>query len=183
MVDDSTRALAALSIVMDNGINDAVRWRGRAEERLEQAKQACPAIFAEPGDHFLHRIDERMQNYEMELFEYVGRASDADVSPCGKAICEGCELCGKRGHHHLKKKWLTFRHVETPGTFGINANSTTSATWYHALNGGMRDVAWAWNKVFDVYRDDGTKDEDMICLPPDMCYCFRKAGELCDCGD
>ena len=82
-------------------------------ELLEQAKQACPAIFAKPGDKFLvHRIDERMQNHEMELFEYVRREKDDDLSPCGKAICDGCELCGKRaGHHHLKKSWLTFRQI------------------------------------------------------------------------
>ena len=97
MADGNTRALAALNIVVSNGINEAVRWRGRAEERLEQAKQACPAIFAEPGDKFLHRIDQRMQNYEWELFEYVGRETDADVSPCGQAICEGCDLCGQLG--------------------------------------------------------------------------------------
>lgn len=110
----------------------------------------------------------------MELFEYVGRKTDQGLSLCGQASCEGCELCEERGHRQRTRNWLIFKSIWTQGALGFGGDCV------RAPEGGVRDVIWAWGRENDVYRDDGTKDDAMICLPPNMCYGFRKAGEPCD---
>jgi hypothetical protein len=95
-----------------------------------------------------------MQNHEMELFEYVGRRASGAGTPTNN--------------------WLTFRHLAKP----------LEPSVYDRYGGGLRAVIDTRDdRRFDVYRDDGTVDRDMLCLPPDMCYCFQKVGEPCEsCG-
>jgi hypothetical protein len=51
-VMDDTRALAALDVVLNMGINDAVGRLGRAEAALVEARETCPVLFLPPLDKY-----------------------------------------------------------------------------------------------------------------------------------
>ena len=117
-------------------------------KKLKELEDACPVLFAEEGDCFEHRLDERMQCYDNDLFQYKGRTvgsgKEPNITPAG---------------------WLIFKHLWGAGI----------GDEYHAINGGMRDVIDAWpQKDYWVYDDEGNYDPKIFCLPPSMCYCFRK---------
>jgi len=93
-----------------------------------------------------------MQSYEYDVFVYLGRT---------------------RGPPHdgpqTPKNWLVFQHVDGTG-FG---------NYYGAVNGGVRDVIGAWPMSdYRVYCKHGNFNEDVFCLPPEKCYCFRPVHEI-----
>jgi hypothetical protein len=163
----SESSLAALRVVLDHReVDETIALRREVDEtialrrKLAEAEAACPAIFAEIGDMFEHRRDERMQNYELDVFEYVGRTAGSSVSHATR-----------HGPVTVAAGWLIFKHIDGSG-FG---------DYYGALNGGMRDVINAWPESdYWVYDDEGEYDENVFCLPPDKCYCFRKLEEYMD---
>ena len=114
---------------------------------LEEAKIACPVLFAREGDLFDHRRDDSV-TLETEVFEYLGRTTGS----------------GKESHV-TPPGWLIFKHVD--GAWGIEDG-------FGAINGGVRDVIGAWpQSAYRVYDDDGNFENGVMCLPPEKCYCFR----------
>ena len=132
---------------------------------LEECRDAAPALFAAPGDLFEHRLDERMQSFEPDCFEYLGRAKGVGVDEMWSM---GEEKWSPRGAKRTPKGWLVFKH-DGYGRHGVGGS-------YGAINGGMRDVIGAW-PVFGYYLYDAkgnpVDEEHILCLPPSMCYCFR----------
>jgi hypothetical protein len=167
---------AAVAVAADHFRREAEIEHACINELLEDAFMAAPALRATAGDIFFHRVDRRMrlcsadllqgQNerfpvewltmsptefiWEPDKFEYVGRSQDGDSA--------------------RQSGWLIFRHLEgQSGIMGTHGNS------YWGCNGGMMDVIGAWpSRDYRVAADDGSFDADLICLPPEMCYGFRK---------
>jgi hypothetical protein len=133
---------------------------------LEECREAAPVLFAEPGDLFEHRLDERMQGYEYDCFEYLGRAKGIGTDEMWSM---GDNDRSSRGVERTPKGWLVFKHDGCSGN-GVDGS-------YGAVNGGMRDVINAW-PVYQYYLYDAKGEpvdkDHILCLPPRMCYCFRK---------
>ncbi|GMI06056.1 hypothetical protein TrVE_jg5697 [Triparma verrucosa] len=103
---------------------------------------------------FEHRRDERMQSYDPDLFEYLGRTASG-----------GKPHVTRHGTVTVTAGWLMFKHIDGTG-FG---------NYHGAVNGGVRDVIFAWPmSEYWVSNDEGFYDENVFCLPPEKCYCFRK---------
>ena len=189
-------ALSALRVVL--GVKE-LNVVDSNKAALEEAKLAAPALFAEPGDLFHHRLDHRMDELEHELFEYLGRADGGGAgAPCSDKLC--CPRGGRgvgydgagcgEGPHRSPAGWLSFRHLGGPAGGGMGGSATYPRPGGHlARNCGFRHVieagaygGCAW--LYNLYEDDGSWDPDMICLPPEKVYCFRPAMEYCmSCGE
>ena len=147
----SETTLSALRAVLDHREAEAIRALREENAKLRalraEAQAACPALLAEVGDYFEHRLDERMQSFDPDLFIYLGRTVASGKAP-----------------HETPPGWLMWRHIEGSGI----------GDSYGAINGGVRDVIGAWPMSdYWVYDDDGQYDKGVFCLPPNMCYCFR----------
>jgi hypothetical protein len=81
---DDTRALGALSVVVEHGISSNLGRLGADDAKLREAKAASPLLFAEVGDYFWHPVQERETNDDyfhqgngnargFEVFTYMGR--------------------------------------------------------------------------------------------------------------
>ena len=133
---------------------DALRREVEALRRsCAEAKEACPALFAEVGERFRHGrrddMDGRYVDLPDEIFEYAGRTEEA---PRGAP-------------HAVPAGWLIFRHVEGP--WGIEEG-------YGAVNGGVRDAVGAWpHTEYRVYDGEGNFEKGVMCLPPVKCRGFR----------
>ena len=150
---DEPRGMEALRIAVKEYENaELKRLREELQEaqtKLREARLMCPAAFARPGQEFVHRRDERMQNYDYDLFRYLGRTIE--------------------GTHNSPPNWLIFRHIDGTG-YGDS---------YGAVNGGVRDVIGAWPlSDYWVYDKNGNYDKDVFCLPLEKCYCMRPIHEI-----
>ncbi|XRB11838.1 hypothetical protein RI054_03g16710 [Pseudoscourfieldia marina] len=125
-------------------------------DRLEEAKMACPALFAREGDLFVHRADRRYDGTDlMDVFEYLGRTVGSGTQP-----------------YVTPPGWLIFKHVD--GAWGIEDG-------FGAVNGGVRDAIGAWpQSAYRVYDNNGNFEKGVMCLPPEKCYCFRLHEEMFD---
>ncbi len=128
----------------------------RAARHLsDEAREVCPILFAAPGDHFQHHtMDANHGDWDPDVFVYKGRTDGSGVMKPG-------------GGARVPAGWVVFRHTGIGR--GICAGGCT-----RGLNGGMLDAIGAW--PLDKYRDygaDGTFDENVIALPPKMCWGFR----------
>ena len=134
-------------------------------QALSECKDAVPALFATPGDLFEHRLDERMQSYMPDCFEYLGRTTGVGTN---ETWSMGDDAWSSRGIKRTPKGWLVFRH-DGSGRHGVGGS-------YGAVNGGMRDVIGAWPLLkYHLYDAKGevVDGEHILCLPPSMVYCFR----------
>lgn len=148
----SEACAAALRVVLDVRESDEAAAVREENARLlavvSEAREACPVLFAEEGDLFEHRLDERMHSFQTNIFQYVGRTKESGKPP----------LVTPPGR-------LAFRHLRGAGI----------GSHYHAVHGGVRDVTGAWPLPdYCVYDGNGNYDRDVFCLPPKMCYSFRK---------
>ena len=148
-----TPAHAALRVVCNlretEELTDLRTENARLLAVVEEARHACPALFANPGDTFEHRTHDRIQSFQLETFEYIGRTTAS----------------GKPPHAVTQAGWLIFRHLYG---YGIEDN-------HYAVNGGVRDAINAWPAwYYRVYDAEGHYEKGIFCLPPSMCYCFRK---------
>jgi hypothetical protein len=139
------------------------------EDQLEEAKVACPALFAKKGDIFSHRQnDGYQQSFDCEL-EYLGRTQGGQRE-CSKELCDNC---GRNGSVHVTHKgWLMFKDLDA-----FNAPMNRGAHW------GMRHIIDAW-PMADYYAyapDDGSYDERIIALPPAKGFAMRIAMTECGC--
>lgn len=146
-------AHAALRVVCNlretEELTDLREENARLLAVVEEARHACPALLANPGDMFEHRTHERVQSFQPETFEYIGRT----------------KVGGKPPRAVTQAGWLIFKHLYG---YGIEHN-------HHAVNGGVRDVINAWPTwAYRVYDAEGHYEKGVFCLPPSMCYCFRK---------
>ena len=164
-----TRAIKALGIIVKQQTTraldelDVLRAKHAAllaqhaldQVKLGEAKEACPAVFAKPGDLFEHPCDERTED-ENDVFEYLGRTKGSGVPP--KVTPPG---------------WYKFKWV---GLAGVQ---------FWNLNGGVRDLMGAYpTRDYNLYDDQGNVvcigrvpahwESDIICLPPSMCGGFNK---------
>ena len=118
----------------------------------------------------------------------------SDASDHGR--CHGCVPCtlalvGELFEHRavtcLATTWITTSSSMDVQRCGLrrsrlqklanvpSVHGTGIGSSYGAANGGMRDVIGAWpQKDYWVYDNEGNYDESVICLPPHMCYCFRR---------
>jgi len=156
MARDEQRLSACLEVTQPS---DAL------DQALSECKKAVPALFATPGDLFEHRLDERMQSFMPDCFEYLGRATGVGSN---ETWSMGDEEWSPRGVKRTPKGWLVFRH-DGHGRHGVGES-------YGAVNGGMRDVIGAW-PLLEYYLYDANGEvvdgDHILCLPPSMVYCFR----------
>jgi hypothetical protein len=190
---DDTRALAALDVVLNMGINDSVGRLGRAEATLVEAREMCPVLFATVGQVFEHPLklgDDRA------VFRYKGRTTRGGSATCSEETC-GSSNCGE-GPHLTPPNWLIFSswgtHVK-----GSGVDESEQVTYNESEPGVCQDVrdlieAWPKHKYYvyageEIYCPVGSTvhvpfDPALICLPPSMCYCFREVeadwGTKCD---
>lgn len=128
------------------------------EGRLEEAKVACPALFAKKGDVLAHmQNDGSQESFDCQL-EYLGRTQGGQRE-CSKDLCENC---GRNGSVHVTPKgWLMFKDLDA-----WNASM-------NRINMGMRDVigAWPMANYYAYAPDDDSYDERIIALPPAKLFC------------
>ena len=149
MTCGDTLANEALSVALGHLELEELTDLRATQDKLREARLACPVLFADEGDLFSHRLDERMQSYDEDVFEYVGRTVKIDAVSAERVTPAG---------------WLIFRHMSGAG---ISGNGI-------ALNGGVRDVIGAWPiDKYHLYDHNGQFDRKVFCLPPEKCYCFR----------
>ena len=161
------RAIAALSVALSEGINQAVARVGRDDAKLAEARLGCPSLFAEGGEVFEYRLNAMEGDGRgiPELFEYIGRTTGGGSAPCSGRLCGNC---GK-GRHVTPSNWPFFRYCERSFQPGCNPTRIRGSD-----ERSMRAVIDALPSAdYNVYNDDGSYDEDLICLPPEKCYGFR----------
>jgi len=116
------------------------------QAKLGEAKEACPAVFAKPGDLFEHK-SQRAYDDGDDIFEYgyLGRTRGSGVPP--NATPSG---------------WLKFKWI------GLQGGGFWQTT------GGVRDLMEAWPlRDYYLYDDQGkVVDKKIVCLPPSMCSGF-----------
>jgi hypothetical protein len=131
---DDTRALAALDVVLNMGINDSVGRLGRAEATLVEAREMCPVLFATVGQVFEHPLklgDDRA------VFRYKGRTTRGGSATCSEETC-GSSNCGE-GPHLTPPNWLIFSswgtHVK-----GSGVDESEQVTYNESEPGVCQDV-------------------------------------------
>ena len=116
-----------------------------AEQQLEEAKKAAPALFAKPGDKFTFH-----SNYadgEELLIEYVGR----NTTKPRKA-----DFGGDHNYQSPGIGWLIFR-------------STGGYPPAKVVYRGLRDLVGAWPIAAYSHYDEEKMITDTLCIPPEMC--------------
>jgi hypothetical protein len=160
-------ALSALEVVVNHQLsgleeeNRTLESRlAEAEFRLGEAREACPALFAEPGDRFQHSSNDN-ETFEPTILVYKGRTIAGGSRKCSQEFCgRDCE----KGEHVTEKDWLIFE-IEGPDI----------------MNGGFRDVIQAWSlRDHYVYGEDGSYDKTLLCLPPSKVYGCRYEMAYCE---
>lgn len=171
--------LDALRIVLEHrDTEDVVALR----RQLSELRQACPALCAQPGTFFEHRLDTMMVEAsfdgEHEIFEFLGRTAGGGKAP---NPCHGTPVPfapygpPKVGPYagwedapaawQTPAGWLSFRHIDGPP-----AQGGTNTNWRNVVG------AWPRAKYRDYQDDHGTCEEDVVALPPEMCWAFRTMG-------
>lgn len=75
--------------------NEQLKQANKAHlARLKEAKQACPVLFAEIGDYFMHPHSHEYGDYDYDVFAYMGRKKS--------------------------NNWLLFEHVYGDGLHIVN---------------------------------------------------------------
>lgn len=151
--------------------------------QVAELRQACPAVYAEPGSYFEHRLDlmmvEASFDGEHELFEYIGRTAgggkaanphyDTPVPFDPYGTPKVGPYAGWDDQPELWETpagWLKFRHIDGPGPRG-------------GTNGCWRNVIGAWPKAkYREYDDHGNYEQDVVALPAEMCWAFRTLGKV-----
>ena len=165
-------------------------WTGEAEvhvmimrrlltyhcSRLNETRKAVPALYAQVGDRFVHRLPTQFGAYD--IFEYRGRTTGRHVGLCCRSLSipNGYRRCTHShsrgpGPHFTPDNWIIFKFIHGSSAGFGNAYRGSS-------RGGMRDLIDAWPvSKYWVFDEDGQYDEAVICLPPSKCYGFRRMEE------
>ena len=126
------------------------RAHEECEQLMQDARDMCPLLSAQPGDLFSHPRHDGIHDLPPEIFEYLGRATGEPTA----------------GPLATPKGWLLFRWVDGP--WGIGGG-------HGAVNGGVRDACGAFPiDKYVLYRPDGSYDHCAeMALPPDRTRCFE----------
>lgn len=119
--------------------------------QLEEAKQIVPALFAEPGDHFVYRGSRLNSNmvsdYGSTYLEYVGRNQIPPVQ------LEHFARMYSKQYSTPEIGWLVFRWIGG-----------------ERIDSGLRGACDAWPKeCYQYYNEERLAVKDTICIPPAMC--------------
>lgn len=112
-----------------------------AEQQLEEAKKAVPALFAEPGDQFTFHVS--YCDFDA-IVEYVGR----NTTPPRKVKFGGSY---DDNYYSPEIGWLIFRNV---GEVNFRV---------------YRDMVGAWPISKYSHYDGEKMKDDTLCIPPEMC--------------